>query len=88
MATFSASTAPLSTESAIRRAQTILASGTVLMNAAENLARAQRENKPNHVVEAAEVMRDDALLDYRVSSAPDTLAPILAALILAAETKK
>lgn len=72
--------APLTTEQAIARARIILGSGQKLTRAADALSEARITSDQA----AAEQLKEHQLLNYRVNTVPDTLAPILEALILAA----
>lgn len=78
---------PLTIDSAVSRAQRIIKAGKQLQESAEQLARSQRENKPNNIIEAAETMRDDALLSYRIVSIPKDLLPVLELLLAQIATK-
>jgi len=74
--------APLTTEQAITRARHMLAAGRRLTSAAEKVS--ETRNAPAAVSAAAENVREHELLNYRVATIPDSLEPVLEALILAA----
>lgn len=78
-----ASSTPMRTAQAVSRARLILRSGVQLEEAAAQLSRTRRENKPRDIVGAAESLKEDALLNYRLSSMPENLRPVLEALLTA-----
>lgn len=71
---------PLTTRQAIDRARIILSSGQNLTHAADAVS----ESRASSDRAAAEQIKETRLLNYRVNTVPDTLGPILEALILAA----
>ncbi|MET3172984.1 UNVERIFIED_ORG: hypothetical protein ABIB52_000812 [Arthrobacter sp. UYCu721] len=75
-------TTPLTTAQAIARARSMITSAQKLAGAAEELANSQ--NQHSAARDAAEGRKDYHLLNYRVSTVPDALEPVLEALIKAA----
>lgn len=73
-------TTPLTTEVAIANARRIIDSGQRLTQAADTLASSRGAAERN----AAEQLKDARLLEYRFSTIPEELKPILTALIRAA----
>lgn len=74
------STIPLTTEAAITRARRMIDSGLQLTRAADTVTASRGSDERN----AAEQLKDARLLDYRVSTIPEALKPVLEALIRAA----
>ena len=73
-------TAPLTTEQAVTRARQMIENGRKLSQAADAVTDA----RGGETVRAAEILKDERLLSYRVTTIPDTLTPVLEALIAAA----
>ena len=71
--------APLTTEQAIDRARRMIASGQRLTRAADNVSATRNGDSA-----AAEAVKEHELLNYRVTTIPSSLEPVLEALILAA----
>lgn len=67
----------LTTAQAVTRARWMIESATKLIRAAEAVTDA----RGTEVRDAAEVVKDAQLLDYRVSTIPDALVPVLEALV-------
>ncbi|MGY4541350.1 hypothetical protein ACVWY0_001259 [Arthrobacter sp. UYNi723] len=72
----------LTTAQAVDRARSMITSAQKLVGAAEELADAQRQHSPAR--DAAEARKEYHLLNYRVTTVPDALEPVLEALIKAA----
>jgi hypothetical protein len=72
--------APLTTEQAIERARRMLAAGQRLTRAADSVS----ETRNGPASAAAEAVKEHELLNYRVTTIPSALEPVLEALILAA----
>lgn len=78
----------MTTDQAINRARHILRSGEQLQQTAQTLAEAQRRHgATSEVARAAETLKEAQLVDYRVSTIPQSLSGVLEALIAAAEAK-
>lgn len=75
-------TTTLTTAQAIDRARLMINSAQKLVGAAEELAGSQRQHRAER--DAAEARKDYHLLNYRVTTVPDALEPVLEALIKAA----
>lgn len=71
---------PLTTIQAIDRARWMIDSGQKLAQAAEAVSDAQGHTARS----AAEELKETQLLNYRVATVPDSLEPVLEALIKAA----
>jgi hypothetical protein len=74
--------APLTTEQAIDRARHMIASAQKLTRAADAVS----ETRNGTANTAAEEIKEHTLLNYRVTTIPSALEPVLEALILAAST--
>lgn len=74
--------APLTTAQAIDRARSMITSAQKLVGAAQELADAPNQHSATR--DAAEARKDYHLLNYRVTTVPDALEPVLEALIKAA----
>jgi hypothetical protein len=72
--------APLTTGQAIDRARRMIAPGEKLTRAADTVT----EFRPGAARDGAEEIKEQRLLDYRVTTMPTDLAPVLEALIQAA----
>lgn len=70
----------LTTEQAVTRARQMIESGRKLSQATDAVTDA----RSGEAVRAAEILKDERLLSYRVTTIPDTLTPVLEALIAAA----
>ena len=73
---------PLTTVQAIDRARWMISSGQKLSRAAEVVSEA----RSNAARSAAEELKETQLLNYRVSTVPESLEPVLEALIQAASS--
>ncbi|MCX5103545.1 hypothetical protein [Streptomyces sp. NBC_00439] len=72
----------LSIDRAVSGAQLILAAGKRLDAAADQTSRARAVGDPT-VLRAAEILKEQCLLDYRLATLPERLAPVLESLIAA-----
>ncbi|MCU6481310.1 hypothetical protein [Arthrobacter sp. A2-55] len=76
---------PITTEQAIARARLILQTGQQLREATRTVDDTHREyGDRSSLTRAAEDLKENRLLGYRVTTVPDALGPILEALIQAA----
>jgi hypothetical protein len=73
---------PFTTEQAITRARRIIAGGEKLTSAAEAVSTARRAGPAAY--DAAHALKEAELLNYRYSTLPEGLGPLLEALIEAA----
>lgn len=73
-------TAPLTTEQAIDRARRMIEQGQKLTRAADTVTEA----RGSEALRSAEGVKEYQLLNYRVSTIPAALEPVLEALIAAA----
>ncbi|WP_326742793.1 hypothetical protein [Streptomyces sp. NBC_01768] len=72
----------LSTDRAVSGAQHILTAGQRLDAAVEQVSRARDDGDPT-ALRAAEILKEQRLLDYRLATLPERLAPVLESLIVA-----
>ncbi|MFC9755198.1 hypothetical protein [Streptomyces sp. NPDC056921] len=70
----------LHTDRAISGAQLIIAAGQRLDDAVDQVSRARAAGDPA-VLRAAEILKEQSLLDYRLTTLPERLAPVLESLI-------
>lgn len=75
--------AALTLTQASNRAQMVIASANKLTRAAETLSDANQSRNPQ-LIDAAELLRDNALLNHRIGTTPEQLLPILQTLLAAA----
>lgn len=75
--------AALTLTQASNRAQMVIASANKLTRAAEALSDANQSRNPQRI-DAAELLRDNALLNHRIGTTPEQLLPILQTLLAAA----
>lgn len=74
------STALMTTEQAVARARRMIEQGQKLTDA----ANAVTELRSTDAAQGAEAMKEARLMNYRVTTIPDALTPVLEALIAAA----
>ncbi|MFD4949872.1 hypothetical protein ACFWNT_47250, partial [Streptomyces sp. NPDC058409] len=75
-----ASAIVLHTDRAVSGAQLIIAAGQRLATAVDQVSRARAAGDPT-VLRAAEILKEQSLLDYRLATLPERLAPVLESLI-------
>ncbi|MFJ5725501.1 hypothetical protein [Streptomyces sp. NPDC093149] len=72
----------LHTDRAVSGAQLIIAAGQRLDTAVDQVSRARAAGDPT-ALRAAEILKEQCLLDYRLAALPERLAPVLESLITA-----